>query len=348
MARIHLKKVVIVFVVLFFITPVILVIAYGVNCRNFISPLNEEDYRDAIAKKESPLKMKEDELKKYEERLNTLSVALRRQFPNAVEYILQILDDNIPTIYAITPTHTRHVQKAELVRLTNTFLHVKNFHWILVEDSEYRTPLVTNFLAQSGLRYTHLNTATPKNYKMKENDPHWLKPRGVEQRNLALDWLRENIDIATNSGVVYFADDDNTYSLQLFEEMRFTEKVSVWPVGITGGLKFERPIVGEDGKVKGWYAAWRPQRPFAMDMAGFALNLNLLKKYPNARFDITAKRGYLESSFLTQLVTLNELEPRAELCTKVLVWHTRTEKPKWKEEDAMIAKGQPSDPRVEV
>ena len=33
-------------------------------------------------------------------------------------------------------------------------------------------------------------------------------------------------------GVIYFADDDNTYSLDIFEEMRTTKTVSVWPVGI--------------------------------------------------------------------------------------------------------------------
>ena len=33
---------------------------------------------------------------------------------------------------------------------------------------------------------------------------------------------------------------------------------------------------------------------------------------------------------------------------QVYVWHTRTEKPKWKEEDKLIKMGKPSDPDVEV
>ncbi|XP_070577522.1 galactosylgalactosylxylosylprotein 3-beta-glucuronosyltransferase 3-like [Ptychodera flava] len=346
MARLHPRKLVIAYFLISFLGMIVLMIRYGMNCPD--SRSGNEDYRSILAKEESPLKQREEELNKLEKKLRTLDIILRRQFPNAVEYISQVLDDDIPTIYAVTPTHTRHVQKAELTRLSNTFLHVKNFHWIVVEDSVARTPLVTNFLAQTGLKYTHLNIATPSRYKMGENDPHWLKPRGVEQRNLAVDWLRENVNVNTSPGVVYFADDDNTYSLQLFEEMRYTKRVSVWPVGITGGLKFERPIVGDIGKVIGWYAAWRPQRPFAMDMAGFAVNLKLLVDHPTAAFDITVKRGYLESSLLSQLVKMEELEPKADMCTKVLVWHTRTEKPKWKEEDAMIAKGKPSDPRVEV
>lgn len=49
--------------------------------------------------------------------------------------------------------------------------------------------------------------------------------------------------------------------------MRTTSKVSVWPVGLVGGRRYERPIV-EKGKVVGWYTGWRAGRPFAIDMAG--------------------------------------------------------------------------------
>jgi hypothetical protein len=51
-------------------------------------------------------------------------------------------------------------------RISQTFLLVPNFHWIVVEDSETKTPLVTNLLAQSGLMYTHLNAETPKEWKL--------------------------------------------------------------------------------------------------------------------------------------------------------------------------------------
>jgi galactosylgalactosylxylosylprotein 3-beta-glucuronosyltransferase 3 len=44
----------------------------------------------------------------------------------------------------------------------------------------------------------------------------------------------------------------NSYHIQLFEEMRYTAGVSVWPVGLVGGLMLERPkveeIPGGDGK----------------------------------------------------------------------------------------------------
>ncbi|CAM2116979.1 unnamed protein product [Caretta caretta] len=252
----------------------------------------------------------------------------------------------LPIIYAITPTYARLVQKAELVRISQTFLHVKNFHWIVVEDSPVKTQLVSELLAQSGLRFTHLHTETPKEHKRKESDPNWLKPRGVEQRNLALQWLRENRELS-EEGVVYFADDDNTYSLRLFDEIRSTKRVSVWPVGLVGGLRFERPLV-EKGRVVGFYTAWKPNRPFPMDMAGFAIALQLLLANREARFDLLAERGYLESSLLQSLVSIEELEPRADNCTKVLVWHTRSEKPKMKQEELLQKQGLGSDPSIEV
>lgn len=149
---------------------------------------------------------------------------------------------------------SRLVQKAELTRLSQTFLHVPQLHWIVVEDSPHKTPLVTDFLMKSGLTYTHLHVPTAKDRKLQEvrameanatpvlacwslqcwhfcahsprqDDPSWLKPRGVEQRNEGLRWLREDRrpqpGEGRQRGVVYFADDDNTYSLQIFEEVEF-------------------------------------------------------------------------------------------------------------------------------
>ncbi|XP_061262640.1 galactosylgalactosylxylosylprotein 3-beta-glucuronosyltransferase 3 isoform X1 [Bos javanicus] len=250
----------------------------------------------------------------------------------------------------------RLVQKAELVRLSQTLSLVPRLHWLLVEDAEGPTPLVSGLLAASGLLFTHLAVLTPKAQRLREGEPGWVRPRGVEQRNRALDWLRSGGGAVGGEkdppppgtqGVVYFADDDNTYSRELFEEMRWTRGVSVWPVGLVGGLRFEGPRV-QDGRVVGFHTAWEPNRPFPVDMAGFAIALSLLLAKPNARFDATAPRGHLESSLLSHLVDPKDLEPRAANCTRVLVWHTRTEKPKMKQEEQLQRQGRGSDPAVEV
>lgn len=128
----------------------------------------------------------------------------------------------------LLPHPCRLVQKAELVRLSQTLSLVPRLHWLLVEDAEGPTPLVSGLLAASGLLFTHLAALTPKAQRLREGEPGWVRPRGVEQRNRALDWLRsgggavggqKDPPPAGSRGVVYFADDDNTYSRELFEEV---------------------------------------------------------------------------------------------------------------------------------
>lgn len=129
--------------------------------------------------------------------------------------------DTLPTIHVVTPTYSRPVQKAELTRMANTLLHVPNLHWLVVEDAPRRTPLTARLLRDTGLNYTHLHVETPRNYKLRGDARDPRIPRGTMQRNLALRWLRETFPRnSTQPGVVYFADDDNTYSLELFEEVR--------------------------------------------------------------------------------------------------------------------------------
>ena len=62
-------------------------------------------------------------------------------------------------------------------------------------------------------------------------------------------------------------DGDGLIIVYSVKQMRGTKKVSVWPVGLSGELKFEGPVC-EDGWVVGWHTSWEPSRPFPIDMAG--------------------------------------------------------------------------------
>lgn len=245
------------------------------------------------------------------------------------------------TIYVITPTYARPQQKAELTRFANTILHVKNLHWIVVEDASERGKMVISFLqrvsnlasTRNKMKITHLFAETPKGFKNKAQDPSWLRPKGFNQRNEGLRWLRENSDEIDQNGVVYFADDDNTYDIAIFDEMRATKKVSCWPVGLVGGLLVERPIVNDNGKVTGFNSVWKPERLYPIDMASFAINIQLLLLHSNAYFTPKLARGFQESYILKQLISgPEEMEPKANKCTQVLVWHTRTAKPNLEQE----------------
>lgn len=89
-------------------------------------------------------------------------------------------------------------------------------------------------------------------------------------------------------------------------------------MAFVGGLRYESPKVNTMGKVYGWKTVFDPHRPFAIDMAGFAVNLRLILSKPQAYFKLRGvKGGYQESSLLKELVTLSDLEPKAANCTKV-------------------------------
>ena len=256
----------------------------------------------------------------------------------------------LPMIYLITPTYPRLTQKADLIRFIYTMRQVPGLHWIVVEDHPNKTSLVQRLLESSGLRFTHLNVNSPINAStVRESDlskllndsshfdqkpeiderPHLLL-RGIAQRNEGLRWLRANTG-PNDKGVVYFADDDNTYNIRLFELMRHTRKVSVWAVGLISDGAWAN-IQVNNSKVVGWYVNWGRDRYFTTDMAGFAVNLHLFHNHPSAKFYYTFRKGYIETSFLSQFhIERSDLEPVAHHLKEVLVWHTRTEMlPEWR------------------
>lgn len=146
-------------------------------------------------------------------------------------------------------------------------------------------------------------------------------------------------------------DDDNTYSRELFAEMALIKpgKVGVWPVGLVGGLMVEKPVLNRDNEVMGFNSAWRPERPFPIDMAGFAISADLIMDYPEASFSYDVQRGYQESEILRHLTVVRDLQPLANNCREILVWHTRTESPKLDAEMKLKKTGEkPSNDRMEV
>lgn len=64
-------------------------------------------------------------------------------------------------------------------------------------------------------------------------------PRGVANRRAALHWIQSNV----KQGVLYFGDDDNTFDLRLFNEIRSTKKVSMFPVGLIGDYGVSSPVI---------------------------------------------------------------------------------------------------------
>ena len=135
-----------------------------------------------------------------------------------------VKDRLVPKIYFITPTYPRNEQIAELTRLAQTLLHVKNLHWIIAEDSPNCSKNIQVLLKRYGIPYTHLSSPIPEMYKTL---PMYGRPRGVSGRRAAINWIlnyqkesfirviNKNIDhsdmlFEDHSSVLYFGDDDNT------------------------------------------------------------------------------------------------------------------------------------------
>ncbi|VDM20199.1 unnamed protein product [Hydatigera taeniaeformis] len=217
-----------------------------------------------------------------------------------------------PTIFVITPTYSRSDQLPELVRLCTVLNVAGNIHWIVVEDALE----LTQFLNDCGISYTHLAAITP---------PYSKLVRGTSQRNEALQWLRKKFSSAKQPGIVYFADDDNTYHPELFEEVGNiyfvdNKRGATWPVGLVAGSDWEGCITDakDRSKISHFWTNWEPKREFPIDMAGFAVNLQLILDNPKAVFDDTTV-GKQEGLILTKLGFKNgyELEPKADGCRKV-------------------------------
>ena len=55
--------------------------------------------------------------------------------------------------------------------------------------------------------------------------PPPLWPKGVSNRNAAMKWIYEYVEqVSDDSGAFYFADDDNTYDIRIFKEIRKTKR----------------------------------------------------------------------------------------------------------------------------
>ncbi len=80
---------------------------------------------------------------------------------------------NLPIIYFVTPTFSRPVQLAELIRLGQTLLHVPNLVWLVAEDRDDCSALVGQALERWATQVTH---RSPKPQGGKRPYVHLISP----------------------------------------------------------------------------------------------------------------------------------------------------------------------------
>jgi hypothetical protein len=69
-------------------------------------------------------------------------------------------DINNTTIIIITPTHKRPERFADMTRFSQTLMHIKNLHWVVIEDGNATVPAVERILQRSRIPYVYFYTTT--------------------------------------------------------------------------------------------------------------------------------------------------------------------------------------------
>jgi len=170
--------------------------------------------------------------------------------------------NNEQKIIIVTPTYDRPRRIQYIKRCIYIFKKISNMFWFIVEDADHIDTEVETLLRRSGIDYKYCYFGPTRDL-------------ASSQRNYAFSYIRDH----EMKGVIYEADDDNGYDLRLFDEIRKTKRVALFPVGGLGPNGIERPIV-RDHKIVGWDAYWT-LRKYPVDWAGMAFNADVLKEIPD-------------------------------------------------------------------
>ncbi|KAL9250082.1 putative beta-1,4-xylosyltransferase IRX9H [Drosera capensis] len=229
-------------------------------------------------------------------------------------------------LIVVTPTYNRMFQGYYLSRLGQVLRLVNPpVLWIVVEIGG-QSAETAEILRSVGVTYRHL---------VCEKNMTDVKDRGVEQRNVAL----KHIEMHKLDGIVYFADDDNVYSLELFERLRGISRFGTWPVAMLAQSKSKTILEGpvcNGSAVIGWHSNEKSKRVrrFHVYMSGFAFNSTILwdprrwKRFfakPIRQLN-TVKEGFQETTFIQQLVEdESQMEGIPEGCQRIMNWHLHSE-----------------------
>ncbi|KAF5740114.1 beta-1 4-xylosyltransferase IRX9H [Tripterygium wilfordii] len=225
-------------------------------------------------------------------------------------------------LIVVTPTYNRAFQAYFLNRLAQVLTLVQPpVLWIVVEENTASME-TADIIRKTGVMYRHLVSV---------KDLTDVKDRGVHQRNTAL----EHIERHRLDGIVYFADDDNIYSFELFQNLREISRFGTWPVAMLAQSKNKAILEGpvcNGSQVIGWHTNEKSKRlrRFHVDMSGFAFNSTILWDRKRWRRPITSpirqldtvKEGFQETTFIEQVVEdESQMEGKPIGCSSILNWH---------------------------
>ncbi|KAL4302786.1 hypothetical protein GQ457_10G017910 [Hibiscus cannabinus] len=239
-------------------------------------------------------------------------------------------------LIVITPTHARPLQAYYLNRLAYALkLAQPPLLWIVVEMTS-QSEETADILRKSSVMYRHLVC------KKNQTD---IKDRNVHQRNVAL----SHIETHHLDGIVYFANEENIYSIDLFEQMRHIRRFGTWTVAKktwdNSRVILEGPVCNGT-QVIGWHLNGQSKRfrRFHAEMPGFAFNSTILwdpKRWHRPTLEQirqldTVKDGFQSSSIIERVVEdESQMEGLPLDCSRIMVWELNIEAsnsfhpPKW-------------------
>lgn len=223
----------------------------------------------------------------------------------------------------VTPTYNHLFQAYYLHHLSQTLKLVSPpLLWIVVEMNS-QSDETADILRSSGIMYRHLIC------KMNlTNTSH----RSLLMRNLAI----AHIETHRLNGIVYFADNDNIYSIDIFQQMREIRRFGTWTVARLSkdrsGILLQGPICN-GSEVIGWHTNNESDgnsKRFHAEMQGFAFNSTILwdpkKRHRPSHEPIRQLESVRENLWVSTLIEQivedeSEMEGLMNDCSRVMVWN---------------------------
>lgn len=226
----------------------------------------------------------------------------------------------------VTPTYNQAFQAMYLNRLAQTLRLVQPpLLWIVVEMPA-QSKETADVLRKTGVMYRHL---------ICDKNATDVKDRSAHQRNVALAHIEQH----RLDGIVYFVDDNNVYTLELFEQLREIKRFGTWPIGMfthnKNKIVVEGPVCNST-RVIGWQTNEMSKKlcRFHVNNSGFAFNSTILwdpQKWRRPTSELirqldTDKDGLQDTKFIEQLVAdESQMEGLANGCSKIMVWNLHLE-----------------------
>lgn len=224
----------------------------------------------------------------------------------------------------VTPTYALPFQAYYLNRLAHTLKQIPPpLLWLVVDMGSQSTETAGILRRNGGVMYRHL--VCSKNLTD-------IKDKSVHQRNEAL----SHIETHRLDGIIYFADGDSIYSIDLFVQLRQIRRFGTWMVAKlmenNSRALLEGPVCNGT-QVIGWhtnYEATKRFQRFHAEMSGFAFNSTILwdpKKWqrptlePIRQLD-AGNGGFQASAFIEQVVEdESQMECLPHDYSRIMVWH---------------------------